>query len=48
MTEQIKEKSKKKKPYYKDGDKPIPMRKFNKLLDKACNRNKKGTKHESL
>ena len=33
-------KPKKKEPYYKDGDKPIPMRKFNKLLDRACNKNK--------
>lgn len=35
-------KPKKKEPYYKDGDKPIPMRKFNKMLDKATKRiNKK-------
>ncbi len=34
-------KSKKKEPNYKDGDQPIPMRKFNKLLDRACNKKSK-------
>lgn len=38
MTEQTKEKPKKREPYYKDGDQPIPIRKFNKLLDRACNK----------
>lgn len=41
MAGQIKEKPKKKEPNYKDGNQPIPMRKFLKLLDRACNRNKK-------
>jgi hypothetical protein len=44
MTEQTKEKQKKKEPYYKDGNQPINMREFNKILDKACKKNKGGKK----